>query len=248
MKEETIKEVLGYFETHDVEALEKSVLSGLNPNTEAYGYSLIQHLISMYTRTPRFKECVAVLADNGLIFADEVLLSVLLDDYESLSYFIDDDPDLINKKFTIKCAYTPLEDASLLHICAEYNHVRSAKVLVNNGADVNCSAGTDRFGFGGQTPIFHTVNQNSDNSAEMLDVLLENNASLELTVQGLIWGKGSEWETLIPSVNPISYAMMGLLPQMHRDEKTIADVIEKLLHARYGVTYQPPNIPCQYLQ
>lgn len=31
------------------------------------------------------------------------------------------------------------------------------------------------------------------------------------SVEGIIWGEGYDWETFIPSVNPISYAMMGLL-------------------------------------
>ena len=64
---------------------------------------------------------------------------------------------------------------------------------------------------------------------------------------GLIWGKGCDWETLIPSVNPISYAMMGLLPQMHRDEVTISKIVSTLLKHAYGIDYIPKNIPCKYL-
>ena len=81
----------------------------------------------------------------------------------------------------------------------------------------------------------------------MLNFLLSHSADLELTVTGMIWGKGYEWETLIPSVNPISYAMMGLLPQMHRSEKVISDVVTKLLQYRYGIDYIPINVPCAYL-
>ena len=44
---------------------------------------------------------------------------------------------------------------------------------------------------------------------EMMKLLVSQNADLSTTVQGLIWGKGYEWETFIPSVNAISYAMMG---------------------------------------
>jgi hypothetical protein len=42
--------------------------------------------------------------------------------------------------------------------------------------------------------------------------LLGTGAELKKTVPGLIRGKGYPWETLCPAVNPISYAMMGLLP------------------------------------
>src|SRR5690606_169156 len=116
-----------------------------------------------------------------------------------------------------------------------------AKVLVDYGADINTRAGIDENGFGGQTPIFHTVNQNSNNSYDMLNYLLFNSADLTLTVTGLIWGKSYEWETFIPAVNPVSYAMMGLLPQMHRNEKTISDIVSLLMKHSYGIYYNAPN-------
>lgn len=141
-----------------------------------------------------------------------------------------------------------MHEASLLHICAEFNHLSCAEVLVNHGAGINAKAGVDENGFGGQTPIFHTVNQNSNNSSDMLNYLLSKSADLEITVKGLIWGKGYEWETLIPSVNPVSYAMMGLLPQMHRNEITISNVVTMLLKNAYGIDYSPQNIPCAYLK
>ncbi|TMI77996.1 MAG: ankyrin repeat domain-containing protein, partial [Bacteroidetes bacterium] len=71
---------------------------------------------------------------------------------------------------------------------------------------------------------------------------------LKITVAGLIWGKGYEWETLIPAVNPISYAMMGLLPQMHRDEITISKTVSLLLKTAYGIDYVSQNVPCAYLK
>ena len=89
--------------------------------------------------------------------------------------------------------------------------------------------------------------QNNNQSADMMNYLLSKNADLKFTVQGFIWGKGYDWETFIPAVNPISYAMMGLLPQMHRNEKTIADVVSSLIKQAYGINYQSQNIPCKYL-
>jgi hypothetical protein len=73
----------------------------------------------------------------------------------------------------------------------------------------------------------------------MLNFLLSKSADVTLTVAGFIWGKGYEWETLMPAVNPISYAMMGLLPQVHRSEHTISNVVFILLKAAYGIQYTP---------
>jgi hypothetical protein len=105
----------------------------------------------------------------------------------------------------------------------------------------------DEHGFGGQTPIFHTVNQILHASADMLNYLLANSADLKITIPGLIWGKGYQWETFIPAVNPVSYTMMGLLPQMHRSEMIISNTVSLLLHAGYGIDYTSPNVPNKYL-
>ena len=81
----------------------------------------------------------------------------------------------------------------------------------------------------------------------MLNLLLSKSADLKHTVVGLIWGKDYEWETLIPSMNPISYAMMGLLPQMHRNEIEISKIVSLLLKAAYGTDYTSLNVPNKYL-
>ncbi len=243
-----LNELVIQIELDSAEGIRECFAHGIDPNDHFRGEPLIYELTSEYTRSPRFKDCVKAFVDHGLEFDDKILLAVLLDDAASLNDLISNDPDAVSKKYTLRCAYTPLHEAELLHICAEFNHVSCAEVLIKHGGDVNSKAGVDEYGFGGQTPIFHTVNQNSNNSAEMMDSLLSHSAGLELTVPGLTWGKGYEWETLIPAVNPISYAMMGLLPQMHRNEITISNVVTKLLQHKYGINYTPKNVPCTYLK
>jgi ankyrin repeat protein len=158
------------------------------------------------------------------------------------------DRTVLFNKYTLDCTFTPLYDVSLLHICAEYNHLTCAKTLVKYGAEINAIAGIDDNGFGGQTPVFHTVNQDANKSIEVLRYLISHRADLGLTVKGLIWGKGYEWETFIPAVNPISYAMMGLLRQFQRKEEQIYEVVSLLLTAHYGTGYYSANIPNKYLQ
>ena len=80
-----------------------------------------------------------------------------------------------------------------------------------------------------------------------MNFLISQKADLTVTVKGIIWGKGYEWETFIPDVNPISYAMMGLLRQFQRTEKQIYDIVSLLLKAKYGTEYYSPNIPNRYL-
>jgi hypothetical protein len=186
--------------------------------------------------------------DYGLVFEDKPLLAVLLNNGPNLDNYLSKDSTLIEKRYSLDCIFTPLYEVTLLHICAEYNLVEAAKILIKYGADVNAKAGQDSNGFGGQTPIFHTVNQHENRCIEMLYFLLDQQAELHHTVKGLIWGRGYPWETYIPAVNPISYAMMGLLRQFQRTEKDVYEVIRILMQREYEIDYFPSNVPNLYLQ
>lgn len=243
-----LQEFANLIEVHDLAGISAAFARGLDPNSLFRNEPLLYELTSEYTRSPAFKSIVKIFVDYGLRFDDKVLLAVLLDDAAALEKQLKGDPELIHRKYSLRCAYTPLYEASLLHISAEFNHCAAAEVLLRHGMDVDVKAGTDENGFGGQTSVFHTVNQNGHQSAELLDYLIARGADLKITVPGLIWGKGYDWETLIPAVNPISYAMMGLLPQMHRNEHIQSEIVTRLLKESYGIDYHPQNVPCKYLK
>jgi hypothetical protein len=234
-------------ELHSIAGIKECFENGVGPNDILNGRPLIYELINEYPRGPKFSKCFQVFVDYGLQFDDKILLAVFLNDADSLHELLTKNPAAVNNKYSFDCTFTPLFEASLLHICAEYNHVACAKTLVVHGADVNVRAGLDENGFGGQTPVFHTVNQNENRCIDMMEFLIAQSADLLLTVKGLVWGKGYPWETFIPSVNPISYAMMGLLRQFQRNEKQIYEVVAQLMKAAYGLEYSPVNIPNKYL-
>jgi Ankyrin repeats (many copies) len=243
-----LQKLIRDIELHSVNGIQECFANGIDPNYIHNNKPLIYELINEYPRGPKFKACVQAFVDHGLQFEDKVLLAVFLDDADVLEGHLKNDPAIIDKRYSFNCTFTPLYEATLLHICAEYNHLSCAKVLVKNGADINARAGTDEYGFGAHTPIFHTVNQNENRCINMMKYLVSQSADLEVTIKGLIWGKGYEWETLIPAVNPISYAMMGLLRQFHRNEAQIYEVISILLKAAYGIEYTHANIPNAYLK
>src|SRR5215204_6279277 len=142
-----LKELVNQIELHSVEGIKKCFSNGISPNDLFKGEPLIYELTSEYTRTARFKDCVKTFVEHGLIFNDRVLLSVLLDDVEMLEASIANNTGTLHKKYTLRCAYTPLHEATLLHICAEFNHVSCAEFLVKLGADINAKAGIDQNGF-----------------------------------------------------------------------------------------------------
>ncbi|WP_285058894.1 ankyrin repeat domain-containing protein [Pedobacter ginsengisoli] len=242
-----LKKIIDEIEVHSKEGIKVCFENGINPNDYFKGKPLIYELITEYSRGPKFKECFKVFVDYGLNFDDKILLSVFLDDAVSLDALLSNNKQALKNKYTFDCTFTPLYEVSLLHICAEYNHLACARILVKHGIDINIKAAIDENGFGGQTPIFHTVNQNSNKCIDVMNYLISESADLTLTVKGLVWGKGYEWETFVPSVNPLSYAMMGLLPQFQRTEKLIYEVVAVLLRAAYGIDYTPLNVPNKYL-
>ena len=242
-----LRKILIDFELHSVEGIRECFRKGVNADSILNGEPLIYSLINMYTRGPLFKECIKAFIENGLVFDDEVLLAVLSDDAIQLDKLLAANKAALQKKYSFNCTFTPLYEASLLHICAEYGHLACAKVLVDHGIDINTKAGIDANGFGGHTSVFHTVNQHANNNIDVLKFFISNNADLSITVKGLIWGKSYDWETFIPSVNPVSYAMMGLLRQFQRNERDIYEVVSLLMKAKYGIDYFPLNIPNKYL-
>ncbi len=244
---EYLKKIITDIEILSVEGIKECFENGINPNDNYRDKPLIYELITEYCRGAKFKECVKTFVDYGLNFDDKILLAVLMDDAALLDDQLSEDTEAIDNRYSFECAFITLYKASLLHICAEYNHLACAKILINRGIDVNVKAGIDENGFGGQTPIFHTVNQNENRCIDVMKYLISQSADLTFTVNGLIWGKGYEWETFIPAVNPISYAVMGLLPQFHRKENQIYEVIIFLLKAAYDIEYTPSNIPNKYL-
>ncbi len=241
------KKILIDIEIHAVDGIRECFQNGVQPNDIIEGQPLMDTLINMYFRSPKFKECVQAFLDFELEYDDKVLLAILLDDADALERHIISDQNVLSRKYMLDCTFTPLYEVSLLHICAEYNHLSCAKILVKYGANINEKAGIDSYGFGGQTPIFHTVNQHNNACMDVLMFLLDHEADLSVQVKGLIWGKGYDWETFIPDVNPISYAMMGLLPQFHRSEVEIYDIISLLVKTKYNIDYTPTNIPNKYL-
>ncbi|SDF69181.1 ankyrin repeat domain-containing protein [Mucilaginibacter sp. P25] len=242
-------DILYAAETHSVDEIKAYFNKGGSPNEVHDGMPVFTMMVEMYARGPRFKDCVRAFIDAGLEYHDEPLLAVLAHDEAMLKQALTTDPYAVSKTyFLYNNTYTPLTGGTLMHFCAEYNSLACAKILLQHGADVNAKAAYDEHGFGGHTPIIHTVNQNGNSSVDMLHFLLQNCADLLYSVKGLIWGRGYEWETFIPAVNPISYAMMGSLPQFHRREQAIMEVVSLLIKHAYGIDYVPKNVPNAYLK
>lgn len=240
-------DILGAFELHSPDQIQAALDAGIDPHTPIRGKLPINWLTEMYSRSDNFPSCLRLLLDRGAVLDDPVVAPVLLNDSDALSAAIRANPSLVNHRTTMVSAFTPLVGASLLHVAAEYGNAKVAQVLIEMGADVNARAAIDEYGLNGHTPLFHTVNSSHNRSAPILRLLLQAGARADISLRGITWGKGFEWETTLFDVTPVSYAQFGLLPQVHRKERDIYDNIRLLVEAA-GRTVPPlENVPNRYL-
>ncbi len=81
-----------------------------------------------------------------------------------------------------------------------------------------------------------------------MEMLLKAGAKSDVRLKGIVWGKGFEWETACFDVTPVSYAQLGLLPQMHRTDFHIYANIKRLLNASNRAVPPLGNVPNRYLK
>jgi hypothetical protein len=213
-------DLLGAFEVHSPEDIRSALASGVSAANPIQGKRPIDALIEAYLRSTRFAQCLQVMLDAGARIDNPLLEAIVMDDDQALRTLIADAPLRVHEKLSLLCAFTSCRGVSPLHICAEFNAVRCARVLLDNGADVNATADLNPGSLGGHTPIFHTVNSILNYCRPMMEMLADSGANLDLRVRSILWGESMSWETVIHDVTPISYAQCGLYRQFTAANKT----------------------------
>ncbi len=242
------EELLTALELHSVHRIRTVLDDGCDARSAIKGQPLVTILLDMYLRSDRFADCLRLLLERGAVLEDPKLAPVLLNDPEALAAAVRRDPLLLKHKTSMMCAFTPLTGASLLHVAAEYGHLQVARQLLELGTEVDPRAAVGSDGFGGQTPIFHTVNSHANRSEPVMRLLLEAGAKADLFLRGITWGKGCEWETQCFDVTPVSYAQLGLLRQLQRTEEDTYANIRTLLSALGRELPRLENVPNRYLR
>jgi ankyrin repeat protein len=242
------EDLLSAFDGHDVEAVRAALRAGADPCSPIRGKTPIYWLLGEHTRSDRIGDCLRLLLERGAELEDPAVTPVLLDDPNAIKIAITATPSLVDHRTTLTSSFTSLAGVSLLHVAAEYGSLNAARALIEAGVDVNAKAEVDAFGLNGHTPIFHTVNSIFNRSEPLLRLLLEEGARVDIQLRGITWGKGYPWETTFFDVTPVSYAQMGLLPQVHRSESHIYSNIRLLLEAADRVVPPLENVPNRYLR
>ena len=111
---------------------------------------------------------------------------------EGLSEHLRRDPALLTRRFTLRDIYppelgcgsddrsgmhwTPIAGTTLLHLAIDFEEREIFDWLLARGADVNARAAVDGDGFGGHTPLFHTVVCHPGGGTGFAETLIERGA------------------------------------------------------------------------
>ncbi len=242
------QDLLSALDGHDVESIRAALDAGADPCSPSRGKLPVNWLLEGHTRSDRIGDCLRLLFERGVVLDDPLVAPVLLDDVDAIRSAVVTTPSLLEHRTTLVSAFTSLVGVSLLHVAAEYGNLGAARALIEAGANMNATAAFGECGLNGHTPLFHSVNSIENTSEPIMRLLLAAGAKTDVRLAGFAWGKGYQWETTFFDVTPISYAQMGLLPQVHRNERDIYSNIRLLLDAAGRRVPPLDNVPNRYLQ
>ncbi|MGO9465524.1 MAG: hypothetical protein ACLQVF_15380 [Isosphaeraceae bacterium] len=128
-------------------------------------------LTCIYMRRPKDKAaCLEIVGAAGFALPDTPMMALHRSRLDLLQGHLDLDPSLLERRFTYGEVFfngdgspgdaypaTPANGCTLLHLALEFDDIDVARWLIERGADVNARAAIDAEGFGGHTPLFHTV-------------------------------------------------------------------------------------------
>ena len=168
-------------------------------------------VIQTDSRKPAAKHAILEMyVSHGVDLPDTAPTAVHRGSIELLERQLRRDPLLLSRTFSHREIYpaelgcgdpidatvgTPLDGATLLHMCVDYDEIEIARWLLDNGMDVNARARVGASGFGGYTALFATVvsqpnfwmnyQQRGPFSAPFAELLLERGA--DPNVRASLW-------------------------------------------------------------
>ena len=134
----------------------------------------IGFVVAANERNPKGKaKCLEVMAESGQALPDTSPMAMHRRDIDRIEVLLRKDPGLFSRHFDEKeifpaefgtthpaaSAYvTPLTGGvTLLHMAVEFCDMDMVEWLLKSGADANVRSAVDADGYGGWTPLFHTV-------------------------------------------------------------------------------------------
>ena len=135
------------------------------------GTAPVHAVLESDSRNPEAKHTILEMyARHGCPFPDTPMMALHRGRIDLLQAHLRRDPQLLSRVYTFAEIFppelgchdedfprTPLEGATLLHTCVEFDEMEIARWLLERGMDVDAPARTDGDGFGGHTALFNAV-------------------------------------------------------------------------------------------
>ena len=185
------------------------------PLTNEHGDRLapLALVLGTYARNPAGKHAILEsLARRGYALPDTPMMAFHRGSIDRLREHLHRDPTLLARRFTLREIYpvelgcspdersgmhwTPIMGTTLLHLAIDFEEVAIFEWLIARGADVNARAAIDAEGFGGHTPLFHSVVCHPGGDTTFVRALLERGAAANVRAnmrKFLDWCESPRW-------------------------------------------------------
>ena len=214
-------------ETLAPQALKRLLNYRADPHAAARDYgSPLSMLIGTYMRNAKGKNaCLEVFADAGFDLPDTPAMAFHRGRIDLLQAHLDREPSLLERRleeseiFPLELGakpgdglhVTPVSGGTLLHLAIEYDDLDVARWLIERGADADANATSDADGFGGHTPLFHSVVTLAASDDSKARLLLERgaNPNARATIRKQLRDMGDPEKEMMRefhNVTPIGYA------------------------------------------
>ncbi|CAN5396688.1 hypothetical protein BH09VER1_BH09VER1_08590 [soil metagenome] len=137
----------------------------------------LSYVLGTYSRgaNERKHRMVDLLLQHGAYLSPEItppILAIHRGDAAQLANFLDQDEDLLTRRFPdMPYGNIELRGATLLHCAVEFGEIECLEELFKRYADINMKADLID-GIGGQTPVFHAINTPGDGNFSTLEYLM----------------------------------------------------------------------------
>ena len=170
-------------------------------------------VLGTYGRNPSGKHAILEsLARHGYELPHTPIMALHRGSVAGLEEHLRRDPSLLARRFTLREIYppelgctddgrsgmhwTPIDGTTLLHLAIDFMEREIFDWLLARGADVDAPAAIDAEGFGGHTPLFHTVVCGPWGDETFVRALLERGASADVRAslrKFLDWCERPRW-------------------------------------------------------
>lgn len=209
-------------------------------------------VLQTYSRWPERKHrCMDIMAEQGISLPDTPAMAVHRGRIDLLEKHLLRDSKLFARTLSYEEIYppelgcgpdksfglhgTPLDGATLLHMCVDFDEIEIARWMIGQGANVNAKAAIDSDGFGGHTPLFSCVvsqpyRAHCREDAEFARLLLDHGADPNARASLRKQLRGAEDNTMheYRDVTPLAWG------QQFHDQEWVSPSVMKLIAERIG--------------